>query len=63
MFMVLGRKQTLNCSSKLFSLWVSEGMDFPEVTKRYERLQSHSHHSDLLHAERSVEHGASLFGG
>jgi hypothetical protein len=57
-FMVLGRKQTLNCSSKLFSLWVSEVMDFP---KRHERLQSHSHHSDLLHPERSVEHGASLF--
>ena len=61
--MVLGMKQTLNCFSTLFSVWASEGMGFPKVSKRHERLQSHSYHSDHLHAERSVEHGASLFEG
>ena len=62
MFMVLGRKQTLNCSSTLFSVWASEDMGFSEVTKRHEDLQSHNHHSDHLHAGKSVELQNSQFG-
>lgn len=62
MFMVLGRKQILKCSSTLFCVCTSEGMGFPEDTKRHEGLQSHSHHSDHLLSERSVEPGTSLFG-
>ena len=62
MFMVLGRKQTLNYSSTLFSVWASDDKVFSELTKRHEDLQSHKQHSDHLRIGKSIELQNSQFG-
>lgn len=54
---IYGRKQIFSFSSMLFWHWASVGLGFPETTRSYNGLQSHSQISPLF-TERTLEHGA-----
>lgn len=56
-----GRKQMLNYSSKLFSVWASVGLGLPQITWVHESLENHSKRFPPF-VERALDHGASLLG-